>query len=250
MQQAETPFVLDVHLDRDSTQPLYEQISKPLEDMIVSGKLTAGTLIEDEVTMATRLQVSRPTARRALQDLVNRGLLSRRRGVGTRVTPSNIHRQVGLTSLNDDLKKAGFGTKTDVLDYAIILASEEEASDLECPLGIELVRIRRLRWSNDEPLSVLTNLIPADIAPSLTELTTRGLYECLREGGIVLASARQVVGAKNATAEEAQLLDIAPADALLTLERTAYDQGGRVVEYGNHVYNAARYTLNFTSTAQ
>lgn len=250
MEQAETPFVLDLELDRDGSRPLYEQIAKPLEDMITSGKLSAGTLIEDEVTMAARLQVSRPTARRALQDLVARGLLSRRRGVGSRVTPSHIHRQVGLTSLNDDLQRAGFTTRTDVLGYAVILAGEEESAQLECPVGTELVRISRLRWSNDEPLSILTNVIPADIAPSLTELTNYGLYHCLRERGIALASARQVVGARSANDEEAALLHIDPADALLTLSRTAYDSSGRIVEYGDHVYNAARYTLNFTSSGQ
>lgn len=246
---AEVPFTLEISLVRDSPVPLYHQISQPLEEKITSGQLPAGTLIEDEVSMARRLKVSRPTARRALQDLVTRGLISRRRGIGTRVTPRHVHRPVGLTSLNEDLTKAGFETRTDVISYEMRLAGAAEALLLQCEEGIEIVRIERLRWSNDEPLAVLVNLIPGDIAPSLTELSSGGLYKCLRDRGVALATAQQAVTARNADQREAELLHMDKGAAMLALTRTVYDQAGRVVEHGDHIYNAARYTLNFASLA-
>lgn len=244
------PFRLEIEVDRSSSTPLHYQISGPLEAQILSGSLMAGTLIEDEVSMAKRLNVSRPTARRALQDLVGKGLLSRRRGAGTRVTPTHVHRPIGLTSLEDDLKKAGFETKTDVLSYEVLLAGETEQQLLHCERGVEVVRVKRLRWSDGEPLAILVNLLPASIAPSLSDLSRGGLYACLRSNGVTLATAQQSVTARAASSEQAQLLKVSKGDPLLTLSRTVYDHSGAVVEYGDHVYNAARYTLSFASAAE
>ena len=122
MDKAYTPVIM---IDRDSTIPLYEQIARPIEAAIVSGELPAGAMIEDEVSMAQRLDVARPTARRALQELVTKGLLSRRRGVGTRVTPTHVHRPMKLSSLNEDLSDAGFIPSTKVLSYLVREASAE-----------------------------------------------------------------------------------------------------------------------------
>ncbi|MGO3797048.1 MAG: GntR family transcriptional regulator [Pauljensenia sp.] len=240
------PYTPLIHLDRTSPVPLYHQIAKPLEELITSGQLPPGHLIEDEVSMAQRLNVSRPTARRALQDLVGRGLLTRRRGVGTRVTPSHVRRPLSLTSLNDDLVKAGFEPHTEVLSYEVRFALEEDATHLGCEPGTEVVRVERRRWIDDRKLALLTNLLPADIAPSLTEMTKHGLYACLRNAGIQMASASQSVGARSADATDAEQLDLEEGDALLTMERTAYDPSGKVVEYGRHVYNASLYSFHFT----
>lgn len=243
------PFALQVNIDRASPIPLHQQISAPLEAQITSGNLLPGTLIEDEVSMAKRLNVSRPTARRSLQDLVVKGLLTRKRGVGTRVTPPRVRRSAGLTSLHDDLRKAGYSARTDVLNYQVLLASDEEAQLLECSPGTEIIRTERLRWSNDEPLAIMTNLIPAVYAPSLTTLSAGGLYEALKDAGITLATAQEKVSARNATPDESRLLGVDDGQALLTLQRTTYDPAGKVVEYGDHVYNAAVYSLTFTSSA-
>lgn len=241
------PFEIDVTIDRALTVPLYRQIAEPLEQAIRSGVISAGSRIEDEVSMAKRLNVSRPTARRALQDLVERGLVSRKRGVGTRVNPGHIHRRIGLTSLDADLRNAGFETHTDVLSYEVILAGPEEASILQCNEGAEVVRIQRLRWANGEPLAVLMNLLPASVAPGLTELATTPLYACFQANGVQVASASQNVSARNSTEEESELLEMVPGDALLAVKRWAYDPAGNVVEYGDHIYNLALHSLTFNS---
>lgn len=77
----DSPFILNVKLNRNSAEPLYQQILMPISQLIKSGKLKPNQLLEDEISMAHRLDISRPTARRALQELVDSGLLVRRRGV-------------------------------------------------------------------------------------------------------------------------------------------------------------------------
>ncbi|WP_026459666.1 GntR family transcriptional regulator [Schaalia suimastitidis] len=243
------PFIPPIVLDRTSPVPLYHQISQPLEELIVAGKITAGRLIEDEVSMAQRLHVSRPTTRRALQDLVSRGLLTRRRGIGTRVTPSHVRRPLALTSLNEDLQKAGFEPRTAVLAYEVRLANEVEASFLNREVGTEIVYIERKRSLDDRTLAIMHNYLPADIAPSLTQLTHTGLYACFREHNVIPASAQQTVGAKTADAQAAALMGIDVGAALLTMQRTAYDAQGAVIEYGDHIYDAELYSFHFTLTA-
>ncbi|QCV87750.1 GntR family transcriptional regulator [Acidipropionibacterium jensenii] len=247
--EADQPFIPQIDLDRDSADPLYRQISQPLEELILSGALKAGRLIEDEVSMAQRLSVSRPTARRALQDLVARGLLTRRRGAGTRVTPSHVRRSLSLTSLNDDLVKSGFKPHTQVMSYQVRLANDEEAALLHCEEGHEIVRIERLRLIDERPLAFMSNLLRADIAPSLTQLSQFGLYACLDERGLRPVAAEQAIGARSANDADASRLAISAGAALLTMQRTAYDAREQVIEYGSHVYNAALYSFQFNLTA-
>lgn len=196
--------------------------------------------------MAHRLAVSRPTARKALQRLVDGGLVVRRRGVGTQVAPTQVHRPVELTSLNADLTQAGHRPTTLVLDYVVREATDEEGQRLAVPSGSEIVAVRRVRNADGEPIALLTNLIPARIAPSRAELETDGLYDLLRERDIHLATAHQSIGARNATKADAELLAEPRGAALLTMNRTTFDEKGDIVEVGMHAYRASRYSFDST----
>lgn len=241
-----SPFQLQVTVDRESQTPLHMQISEPLAALILNGELEPGTRLEDEVSMAKRLNVSRPTARQALQRLADRGLVSRRRGAGTVVTSPHVHRPMQLSSLLSDLTESGHEVGTEVVAYERRQATEEEAAHLETETGAEIVAIERLRRADGEPIAYMRNLIPADLAPSREDLEAHGLYEMLRSVGAVPATATQVIGARNATTKEAEALDERRRAALLTATRTAYDATGRVIEYGSHIYRASRYSFETT----
>lgn len=236
----------EISLDRDSQVPLYQQIAEPIEAAILSGALPAGAMIEDEVSMAARLDVARPTARRALQELASRGLLTRRRGVGTRVTPPHVHRPMKLSSLNDDLSDAGFTPTTKVLEYTVRESTTAEAQQLGIAAGEGLLSVRRLRYADSHPLALLTNLIPLDIAPTWQELGEHGLYRCFAMRNIEVTSARQVIGARGATEEEAEALGEVVGAPLLTMERTGHADSGRIIEVGTHVYRPSLYSFHFS----
>ncbi|MGO1385649.1 MAG: GntR family transcriptional regulator [Arachnia sp.] len=243
MDKAYAPMIA---VDRESATPLYEQIARPIEAAILSGELPTGAMIEDEVSMALRLDVARPTARRALQELVNKGLLSRRRGVGTRVTPTHVHRPMKLSSLNEDLAEAGFAPSTKVLSYTAREATDDEAKNLGLAAGEGVLTVSRLRYADEHPLAILTNIIPLDIAPSWQELGSHGLYRCLGDRGVLIASAQQEIGARKANAEEAETLGEEVGAPLLTMHRVGRDAEGRSVEIGNHVYRPGLYSFKFS----
>ena len=108
----------------------------------------------------------------------------RKRGVGTQVVQNPVHRRVELTSLFDDLARAGQEPTTQLLDYRVGPPDEEVARELSLAEDRDVVSIQRLRGANGEPLAVMTNHLPAEIAPDPEELETNGLYQSLRARGV------------------------------------------------------------------
>jgi GntR family transcriptional regulator len=233
-----------ITVDRSSPVPLYYQVAQVLERAIEAGDLVPGDRLDNEIALAGSLGLSRPTMRRAIQYLVERGLLVRKRGIGTRVVHPAVRRPVELTSLYDDLTAEGRHPTTDVLRLAEVPASDAVAHVLGVAEGAPVVALERLRHADGEPLALLRNHLPAGIVP-LTEEAMRanGLYRTMRAAGIRLHLASQVIGARSATTTEARLLAEPRGAPLLTMRRTAYDDTGRVVEYGDHVYRASVYSF-------
>lgn len=234
-------------LDRGSPVPLYFQVAQQLEAAIRAGELPPGGRLDNELELAARYRLSRPTVRQAIQHLVDKGLLVRKRGVGTQVVQSQVRRPLELSSLYDDLAAAGREPRTRVLEFGPVPAEGDAAGQLGVVPGTEVVRLRRLRLTGGEPLALMTNVLPAGlIEVTAAELEEHGLYETLRAAGVNLRIAHQTIGARGATAAEARLLDERRGTPLLTMTRTAFDDKGAAVEYGAHVYRAGRYSFSHT----
>ncbi|MDX3415803.1 GntR family transcriptional regulator [Streptomyces cellulosae] len=237
---------LELSVDRGSPVPLYFQLAQQLESAIEHGTLTPGTLLGNEIELAARLGLSRPTVRQAIQSLVDKGLLVRRRGVGTQVVHSKVKRPLELSSLYDDLESAGQRPTTTVLVNTMVAASAEVAAALGVSEGSEVHRIERLRSAHGEPIAYLCNYIPPGLLDLDTgQLEATGLYRLMRAAGITLHSARQTIGARAATAGEAERLREQPGAPLLTMQRVTFDDTGRAVEYGTHTYRPSRYSFEF-----
>ena len=235
-------------LDRSSPVPLYFQVAQSLEKAIGDGELPPGTRLDNEVQLAEMLGLSRPTMRRAMQYLVDKGVLVRRRGVGTRVVQPKVRRSLELSSLYEDLATSGQNPTTEVLSIGFEKASEIVADSLRLEHGAEVTALVRLRHATGRPIARMTNYLPHTV-PGIRDGVTRealedhGLYQILRSVGITLHAADQTIGARNATAEEARLLGEPKAAALLTMQRIAFDDHGRTVEFGTHIYAASRYSF-------
>lgn len=231
-------------IDRSSPVPLYYQVSSYLERAIASGEIPNGTLFENEVQLARQLGLSRPTMRMAMQHLVDKGLIVRRRGVGTRVVQPKVRRSMELTSLYDDLAGSGQDPATSVLEMSTVDADDDGARPLECSAEEQVLKLVRLRSAGGVPIAVMTNYLPARVGGfEVAELEVTGLYAIMRARGIQFHSATQMVGARNATAAEARMLGEPRNSALLTMRRVTYDDHGAVVEFGSHIYSASRYAF-------
>jgi DNA-binding GntR family transcriptional regulator len=243
-------FTKLITIDRNSPVPLYFQFARQMQELIETGVLPPGTRLSNEIAMAERFGLSRPTIRQAMQHLVDKGLLARKRGVGTQVVTDRIRRQLEFTSLYEDLERERRSPQTKVLSLATGPADAAVAAALRVDEGAGVLEIERLRFADDQPIALLHNHLPAGLL-DLTEdaLTEAGLYQLLRRSGVELSTAEQAIGARRATAAEAKLLDETRGATLLTMTRTAYDDSGTPVEYGSHVYRASRYSFEMTIAA-
>jgi len=164
-QTAEGPAVSPtlITIDRTSPVPLYFQLAQHFEAAIRSGALKVGARLENEVQLAERLGLSRPTVRAAFQYLSNKGLVVRKRGAGTLVANERIDRDVELTSLYDDLAAAGRAPETTVIRNEVTHASERVAAALHLPEPAMVVSLERLRLADGEPIALMHNFLPAGL---------------------------------------------------------------------------------------
>lgn len=234
-------------LDRSGPIPLYFQVSQRIEQAIMDGTLPAGARLENEVSLGERLRLSRPTIRRAIQDLVDKGLLVRRRGIGTQVVHGRVTRGVELTSLYEDLQQAGQKPSTRILSVDVVKATELLADRLAVPEGAAVLHVKRVRLADNVPVSVLENWLPTEFTDiTARELESAGLYEILRARGVTIRVAKQRIAARTATTDDSLLLDIDKHSALITMERTAFDSSGKAIEFGSHCYRPDLYSFEVT----
>jgi DNA-binding GntR family transcriptional regulator len=238
---------LGLSIDRSSPVPLYHQVVQGIEAAIYSGVLEPGSRLDNEIDLAAQLNLSRPTMRKAMDELVRSGLLVRKRGVGTQVVSSQVRRPLELSSLYDDLTNNGKKPTTEVLSFSYLEADDATLATLQLPAGSKVYHFTRLRKVGGKPLALMENWVRDDIA-AMDEamLAAEGLYAILRRGGVNFRLANQRIGAMIANDYQASMLDTGAGSALVTMERTAVDDTGRRVETGHHVYRADSYSFEMT----
>lgn len=242
---------IPVAIDRSSPVPLYHQLAQQLTHAIDDGVLQPGDPFENELALAERLNLSRPTVRRAIAELVNRGLLVRRRGIGTTVASRVIHRRQELTSLLEDLASSGRTPSTEVLQVQPSRVDDRAAEILGLPIETPLMFIERLRSADGQPIALLRNWLPPMFNDfTAEELGAHGLYELMRSRGVHLAVAHQTIGARRPHGAERRLLNLASGDPVLTMTRTTYDANGMAVEFADHAYRYDQHAFDVTVYAR
>ena len=223
---------------------MYQQLADQLTAAIHTGRLRPGDPVENELSLAARLGLSRPTVRRAIAILDAQGLVVRRRGVGTRVARQRVQPGDSVSSLHDDLTATGRVITTTVLALDTGVTHDRAAATLGLPPGAPLVLVQRLRLADGDPLAILTNWLPSRYADvTRAELQSRGLYAILRSRGDDPVAGRQILRARPPTGQQRRLLQLTRADAVLWVVRVTKDAQGRPLEYGEHCYRGDQYAV-------
>ncbi|MEO3888316.1 GntR family transcriptional regulator [Nonomuraea sp. B5E05] len=221
-------------LEPGAAVPLYYQLRERLRAVI--GECEPDTPIPAEKDLMVFAGVSRATARRAIGDLVQEGLLVARQGSGTYTAP------VGVTSELLGSRPAGFTETMARLGRkpttrVLVARAQPCAADLAPALGLEagseVVFLERLRLLDDEPCMIESAHLPAELVPGiLDEDLTGSLYGLLRlKYGLTPASGKETIGAVNADYRLAGLLHVPMAAALLATARSTVTEGGLPLEY-------------------
>jgi GntR family transcriptional regulator len=235
---------------------LYQQVEATLKEMIEGLVYSPGDQIPSERELADQLGVSRMTVRRAVENLVRRGLLERRSTSGTYVRRPQVYRRVGkdiAVGITQLLQEEGAQAGSKLLSFETILAPLKIAEKLHIRLGVPVIVIRRLRTANGQPFCVETSYLPAELLPGLSadDLIDphASLYRILFERyGIRLVKNNETLKLSYATHDEATLLGLKVGDPVLLLRSVVLDPNDRPVEYLVSVNHPERVIFQAVST--
>ena len=201
---------MQLNISPSSPLPLYYQIREQIRQHILSGALEPGDALPGETQICAETGVSRMTARQALSQLASEGLVTRERGRGTFVaTPKKVLSNVQVTGLSytDIMGQADMIVGSIVLAQETAPATPEVAQELELEIGVQTIRIERIRTVCNERMSLEISFFPYHRLPILAEadLTNASLYRFLEERcGIVLDYATDTIEISVAGAREAE----------------------------------------------
>jgi GntR family transcriptional regulator len=225
--------------------PLYRRIEEDLRARIRSGELQPGAQLETELDLMGRYGVSRATVRQALAPLIAQGLLEIRRGLGTYVAPPRFEHTIGgFYSFSREIERHGLRPGTRVLDLRLEAADDAVAAALGLAAGTQLVALERLRLAGDEPLVVETSFLPSARFPGLEKIdfSSVRLYDTLTTVyGCRPTRARESFEPIVPSAAEADLLGQPRHQPALRVERVAFDQDDRPIEFCRSTVRGDRY---------
>jgi GntR family transcriptional regulator len=225
-------------------QPQYRQIEQALRARIST--LRPGARLPSDTDLVAEFGVSRMTARHAMQQLAEDGLIRREPGRGSFVATPLTHRRTNrLMTFTQEIRRAGRVPSSRVLDREVRPASMSESASLGLPPRQPIVYLRRIRLADGEPIALeSTVLIGATAAAVMdADLENGSLHETLGRAGFGLIRGTGTIAAAAASADDARLLAIRSGDPLLVERRVIVDGFGRRIEATESRYVAGRYGL-------
>ncbi|MGE0314355.1 MAG: GntR family transcriptional regulator [Lautropia sp.] len=223
---------------------LHHQIKEDLFLKLRSGDWPPGFELPSEEALCTHYRVSRGTVRRAVSDLVTEGYIERHRGRGSFVCSPKL--ESGVVGAYNRFSVVGprLDPGGRVLFCRKARATRQVATVLRLDPGDAVWHFERVRFTEQQPVSLQTSFMPMAICPTLErkDLTRRHLVELLRETrGIHLGSAIEYVDPTVADGYAARHLGIKVGAPLFQIERTTFALGGDVVEYRHAVLRGDVY---------
>lgn len=223
--------------------PLYLRLKALIQAAIQEGNLNANDALPSEREIASMLDISRVTVRKALAELVEDGVLTQKRGSGTFVTgttPRVEQRLSRLTSFTEDMLARGLTPSVKWLQKIVAAPSPEEAMVLGLSTGERVVRLRRLRLANDKPMALEQAVVPARLFAA-PESIGNSLYAALEAAGVRPVRALQRLSAESLQGEDAAALSVPVGSPALYIERISYLADGRPVEFTKCHYRGDAY---------
>lgn len=227
--------------ERTST-PLYIQLANNLRSHITTGNIGSGEALPSERDLCQILGASRVTIRKSIDQLIAEGLLRRKQGSGTFVSPRIEAPSSFLSGFSEDADARGSKSDSIWIMKTYATPTEEEQSMLDLNGDMQVARLGRVRLSGGEPLAIEHAVVPAHLLPDLAQLCN-SLYDALDTMGNRPVTGIQKIRASLATPAEAGLLSINENSEILRLERLTRRTDGKPVEFTRSAYRGDRYVF-------
>lgn len=234
-----------VSLSRSSEGTLYHQLHTELVEQIDSGRIGVGDRLPSEADLVRDYDVSRTTARRALDELRREGLVRREPGRGTFLASPRLRSNLAyLYSFSEEIKRWGYEPGARLVSQKKTGADKSLAKLLGVEPGEELLFVRRLRLADEQPIFVCNSYLPVLRFPELRDadygyVSLQGVFEDTL--GKKVSHARQWIEAASVPGDVAGLLDIEAGVPVLKVERVTFVEGDQAVENVEAFFHPERY---------
>ncbi len=225
--------------------PRYREIEAVLRTRIA--RLRPGQRLPSDADLCDEFGVSRMTARHAMSQLADEGLVRRDPGRGTFVAEPPTHRRANfLMTFSREMRRQGRVPSSRIVELRVRPPTDPERAALRLGRGAEVVELRRVRLADREPMAVETAVLTARCLEAVmaADLESGSLHEALISDGVVPTRGKSTIRAEAAGRDDAGLLGVRAGAPMLVERRLIYDQRGRPIERTESRYAADRYGLN------
>ncbi|MCJ0765886.1 GntR family transcriptional regulator [Variovorax terrae] len=229
---------------------LHHQISTLIKDSIAAGGYRPGDRLPTEEKLCELHSVSRVTVRRALKSLEQQGLILRKAGSGTFVSPkaSAIAMPTPIAAYLEQVARRRTLSQSVVQEFGFVPASPDVGQSLQLEDGAPVLRVVRVRMMQGQPQVHTTVFLPEDIGRHFkrADFNRQALSELLASQGHHYARIDLITRASLAAPTVAKLLQVAVGSALVDVQRIGYDAQGRPVEYQRLLGPSDRFETHVT----
>lgn len=236
-------------VDHNSSTPLHMQAEKLLRDLVAKKEYQDGKLLPREVELSKQLGISRNTLRYAILKLVNEGLLSRKKGYGTKVSTTGISgRAKNWLSFSQEMKALGIAVHNFELHVSWQEPEAKVLSFFDLKPETKVLTLERLRGKENFPFVFFISYFNPDIGITGNDDFSRPLYEILEEKYKVKATlSYEELSAIKATPFLCRKLNLSPEEPVLFRRRFVYDENKRPIEYNLGYYRGDSFVFTVES---
>jgi len=232
-------------VDKNSLLPLYHQVEASIRKDIANRIYLPGQSIPTELELQEQFNVSRETVRKAVNNLVFAGLVEKRKGVGTFIThPKIVHRVGHVYGSYEEIVARGTIPGTTFIEKKEITPPDPMRQEMVLEKGAAVIKIKRLRLANDEPVAILSSYLPADLVPGLArvDFINDSLYHTLEQiYHLTLSEGDEIIEAGSIRGKDANRLQIRKDSPILVVKRLTYLDNSRVIEKLTALYRSDKF---------
>lgn len=208
----------------------YLDIKADVLDRIRRNIWPPGASLPGEIELAAQYGCARATVNRAMRELVDEGILERRRKAGTRVKASPTRNaRFSISLIREEIRKTGAEYRYALVDREIVAAPGWLRALVKIPRGGKVLHLKCVHFAANTPYQLEDRWINLAAIPKARtqDFESIGPNEWLVQE-VPFSEAEIAFSAVNATRDMAELLDQNEGDAVFTVERTTWLNGQNI----------------------
>ncbi|KAF1299416.1 hypothetical protein BAU15_01865 [Enterococcus sp. JM4C] len=234
------------------TPKLYDQVADKIRENILNDLYPTGKL-PNERDLSETFNVSRSTMKKAIDSLVEDGLLLRKARSGTFVNllfkknyEDYSHQKKGPIGLTKSFSDQGKEISSTILLFEVILPPEEVRKALLLTENDFTYHFKRVRYINQVAISIETDYIPIQLFPSFTKEMAKGsIYDhASKEMGTALTNSYVSIFSSPSNEEDQQELKLTPFEPVTVTEEIVFTETGIPFEYSIVRNHYEKFTYN------